>query len=87
MLGIVTQATKMNIPDCWCFTCCFSSLEALAQLRNSELAQLVPLPFPRGKSAGYSDRLYYMSPFLDLGSMSILTISFLAQLASGILFL
>ena len=54
-----------------------ASLEALAHCRNvaslsifyrydfgrcsSELAQLVPLPFSRGRSTRYSDRLYYFS--------------------------
>ena len=50
---------------------------------SSELAQLVPLPFSRGRSTRYSDRL--LSPFLDVTRMSMSTVSFLAQLNSGIL--
>ena len=76
-----------------------ASLEPLAHRRNvaslsllyryyfgrcsSELAQLVPLPYSRGRSTRYSDRL--LSPFLDVTSMSMSTVSFLAQLDSGIL--
>ena len=51
----------------------------------SELAQLVPLPFSRGRSARYSDRL--LLPLLDVTRMSMSTVSFLAQLESGILWL
>ena len=75
LLGIGRQATKTNMQDCWSFTC--SSLEPLAHHRNvaslslfyryyfgkcsSELAQLVPLPFSRGRSTRYSDRLHDFS--------------------------
>ena len=52
----------------------------------SELAQLVPLPYSRGKSNCYFDRLHdFSSPFLDVTRMPISTGSFLAQLDSGIL--
>ena len=50
---------------------------------SSELARLVSLPFSRGRSARYSDGLH--SPFLDVTRMSMSTVSFLAQLGSGIL--
>ena len=74
LLGIVRQATKMDMQDCWSFTCCFS-LEPLAHRRNvaslfyryyfgrcsSELAQLAPLSFSRGRSTRYSDRLHDFS--------------------------
>ena len=79
-----------------------ASLEPLAHRRNvaslslfyryyfgrcsSELAQLVPLPFFRGRSTRYSDRLYDFSvKFLDVTRISLSTVSFLAQLDSGIL--
>ena len=53
---------------------------------SSELAQLVPIPFSRGKSTLYSDRcIIFLSPFLDVTRMSMSTVSFLAQLDSGIL--
>ena len=53
---------------------------------SSELAQLVPLPYSRGKSNRYFDRLHdFSSPFLDVTRMPISTGSFLAQLDSGIL--
>ena len=53
---------------------------------SSELAQLVPLPFSRGRSTRYSDRLHdFLSPFLDVTRMSMSTVSFLAQLDSGTL--
>ena len=61
--------------DCWSFPSCLSS--ALDNCRNvaslslfyryyfgrcsSELAQLVPLPFSRGRSTRYSDRLHDFS--------------------------
>ena len=73
-----------------------ASLESLARCRNlaslslfhryyfsrcsSELAQLVPLPFSRGESTRYSDRLLFLSPFLDVIRMSMSALSFLAQL-------
>ena len=61
--------------DCWSFTCCFSwtlgSSSKCGQLKSfyryyfgrcsSELAQLVPLPFSRGRSTRYSDRLHDFS--------------------------
>ena len=51
-----------------------------------EVAELVPLPYCRGRSTRYSDCLHdFMSPFLDVIRMSISTCSFLAQLDSGIL--
>ena len=79
-----------------------ASLEPLAHRRNvaslslfymyyfgrcsSELAQLVPLPFSRGRSTRYSERLHdFLSPFLDVTRTSMSTVSFLAQLNSGIL--
>ena len=76
-----------------------ASLEPLAHRRNvaslslfcryyfgrcsSELAQLVPLPYSQGRSTRYSDR--FLSPFLDVTRVSMSTVSFLAQLDSGIL--
>ena len=52
----------------------------------SELAQLVPLPFSRGRSTHYSDRLQDFSvTFLDVTRKSMSTVSFLARLKSGIL--
>ena len=79
-----------------------ASLEPLAHCRNvaslslfyryyfgrcsSELAELVPLPYSRGRSTHYSDRLHdFSSPFLDVTRMHMSTVSFLAQLDSGIL--
>ena len=49
----------------------------------SEWAQLVPLPYSRGKPTCYSDRLHVTSQFIHVTRMS--TVSFLAQLSSGIL--
>ena len=43
------------------------SLEPLAHhqsVASSELAQLVPLSFSRGRSTHYSDRLHYFSVFI-----------------------
>ena len=51
---------------------------------SSELAQLVPLPYSRGRPC-YSDCMILLSPFLDVTRMSMSTVSFLAQLDSGIL--
>ena len=76
LLGIVRQAIKTNMQDCWSFTCCFcwtlgSSLKCGLSLIlfyryyfgrcSSVLAQLVPLPFSGGRSTRYSDRLHDFS--------------------------
>ena len=61
--------------DCWSFPCC--SLEPLAHHRNvaslsllyryyfgrcsSEVDELIPFPYSRGRSACYSDRLHIFS--------------------------
>ena len=54
---------------------------------SSELAQLFPPPSSRGRSTRYSDQLHmtFVSPFLDVTRMYMSTVSFLAQLDSGIL--
>ena len=55
---------------------------------SSELAQLVPLPFSRGRSTRYSDRLHAFSVTIPRCTrMSMSTVSFLAQLDSGIIWL
>ena len=89
LLGIVRQATKTNMQDCWSFTCCFSW--TLSHRQNvacfslsyryyfgrcsSELAQLLPLPFSREGSTRYSDRLHdFLSPFPDVTRMSLSTV-------------
>ena len=54
---------------------------------SSELAQLVPLPYSRGRSTHYSDRLHDFSVtifVIDVTSLPVSTVSFLAQLDSGI---
>ena len=77
-----------------------TSLEHLAHCRNvaslslfyryyfgrcsSELAQLIPLPFSRGRSTGYSDRLHDFSVTIPR-CYKMSTVSFLALLNSGIL--
>ena len=77
-----------------------ASLEPLAHRRNvaslslfyryyfgrclSELAQLVPLPYSGRGSTCYSNRLHDFSVTIPR-NMSISTVSFLAQLYSGIL--
>ena len=79
-----------------------ASLEPLAHRRNvaslslfyryyfgrcsSELAQLVPLPFSRGRSTRYFDRLHDFSVTIPRFYKDVMsTVSFLAQLNSGIL--
>ena len=53
---------------------------------SSELAQLVPIPYFLGNSIYYSDRSHdFLSPVLDVRKLSMSTVSFLAQLESGIL--
>ena len=53
---------------------------------SSELAQLVPLPYSRGSSTRYSDRLYNFSVIIPICyKMSMSTVSFIRQLDSGIL--
>ena len=52
----------------------------------AQLAQLVPLPYSRGRSTRYSDRLHVFSVTIpNVTRMSMSTVSFLAQLDSGIL--
>ena len=53
---------------------------------SSELAQFIPLPYPQGRSARYSDRLHdiFLSPFLDVIRMSMPRVSFPAEQDSGI---
>ena len=50
---------------------------------SSELTQLAPLPYSRGRSTRYSDRLHDFSTFLDVTRMAMSTVSFLAQLDSN----
>ena len=53
---------------------------------SSELAHLVPLLYSRGKSTHFLiDCTIFLSPLLDVTRMSMSTVSFLAQLDSGIL--
>ena len=53
---------------------------------SSELAELVPLPYSQGRATRYSNRLHdFLSQFLDVTKMSKSTVSFLAELDSGIL--
>ena len=53
---------------------------------SSELAQLVPLPFLEGGLLVILiDCMIFLSPFLDVTRVSMSTVSFLAQLNSGIL--
>ena len=53
---------------------------------SSELAQLVPLPYPQGGLLVIlRDYMIFLLLFLDITRMS--TVSFLAQLNSGILYL
>ena len=76
LLGIVRQATKTNMQDCWPFTCCFpwtlGSSSKCDQHKtfiyryyfdrcSSELAEMVPLSFSRGRSTRFSDRLHNFS--------------------------
>ena len=54
---------------------------------SSELAQFIPLPYPRGRSTRYSDRLhdFFLSPFLDVIRMSMLRVSFPTEQDPGII--
>ena len=53
---------------------------------SSELAELVPFPYFRGRSTCYSDRLYDFSVVIPrVTRISMSTVSLLAQLGSGIL--
>ena len=53
---------------------------------SSELAQLVPLPCSwKSLLVILIDCMTFLSPFLDLRGMSILRVSFITQLGSGIL--
>ena len=75
LLGIVRQAAKTNMQDCWSFSCCFAwirgsrwnvvSLSLFYRYyvgRYSwELAQLVTLLFSQGWSTCYSDSLHDFS--------------------------
>ena len=51
---------------------------------SSELAQLVPLPFSRGRHIVIQiDCMIFLSPFLHVTRMSMSTVSLLAQLGSA----
>ena len=52
---------------------------------SSELAELVPLPYSRGRSTRYSDRLHDFSVTIRRCYNDVYVNSFLAQLDSGIL--
>ena len=53
---------------------------------SSELAQLVALPFSRGGLLVILiDGMIFLSPFLDVTRMPMSTVSFVAQLDSGII--
>ena len=53
---------------------------------SSELAELVPLPYSRGRSTRYSDRLHDFSVTIPrVTRVSMVTVSFLAELDSGML--
>ena len=86
---------QKHMQDCWSFTCCLSwtisSLLKCSRLKSFlfayfgrclfELAQLVPLPYSRGRSTHYSDGQHdFQSPFLYVTRMSISTVSFFTQL-------
>ena len=87
--------------DCCSFICCHSwtlgSSSNVASLSlfcryyfgrcSSELAQLVPLSSSRGRSTRYSDRLddFFLTIPRCYKNIYIDTVSFLAQLGSGIL--
>ena len=49
---------------------------------SSELAQLISLPYSRGKSTRYSDGLHDFSVTIVVRRMSMCTVSFVAQLDS-----
>ena len=67
LLGFVRQATKTDMQDCWSFTHDrnVASLSLFYRYYfgrcSSELAQLVPLRFSRGRSTRYSERLHDFS--------------------------
>ena len=100
-LEMLDKLQNGYIYDCWSSTCCVSwtlgSSPICSQLKSfyyryyfgkcsSELAQLIPLIFSRGRSTRYSDRLCVFSVIITrCYEGSILTVSFLAQLDSGIL--
>ena len=100
LLGIVRQATKTNMQDCWSFTCCFSwtigSLSKCGQLVCSIGITLVDvlqnwlswfwfLFLKEDLFVILIDCMIFLSPFLYFTRMSVSTVSFLAQLNSGIL--
>ena len=81
----------------------YASLELLARRQNvaslsilfryyfgrcsSELTQLFPLPYYRGRSSRYSDRLHDFSVTIPRCYKDVYIVSFLAQKDSGILYL
>ena len=58
LLGIVRQATKMNMQDCWSFTCCFSrtlsSLSKCSQLKSFLQVLLWQMFFRTGSTGSTS---------------------------------
>ena len=95
LLGIVRQATKTNMQDCW--SSLAASLEPLPHRRNvaslslfyrcyfgrcsSELTQLVPLPVSRGRPTRYSDRLHDFSVTIPRCSKDVYVNSFFSRTA------
>ena len=74
LVEIIDQATKTDMQDCWSFTTSPGPLvhrQNVASLSlfyryyfgtcSSELTQLAPLPYYRGRSTRYSDRLHDFS--------------------------
>ena len=69
-LELLEKLTETNMQDYWSFTCwsywTLGLWSKCSELKSfllvlSELAQLVPLPFSRGSSTHYSDRLHDFS--------------------------
>ena len=59
--GIVRQATKADMQDCENVASLSLFYRYHFERCSSELGQLVPLPFSRGRSTRYSDRLHDFS--------------------------
>ena len=101
LLGIVRQATKTNMQDCWSFTCCtFLNPWLIVEMWPAQVfsigitlvdaLQNCPnwfhfLFLERSLLVILINCMIFLSPFVDVTRMSMSKVSFLAQLGSGIL--
>ena len=100
LLGFVRQTTKTNMQNCWSFTCCFSKTLGssskcghlnlfyryyFGNVLQNWLNWFHFLFLEGGLLVILIDCMIFLSPFLDVTRMAMSTVSFFAQLDSGII--